>query len=305
MKTPSQETKTDVKVIKTVAELKQWRKTLRRAESGKAPNIEDTARVGLVPTMGALHDGHMTLVRQARQECDAVAVSIFVNPIQFGPTEDLSKYPRTFQQDLELCAKAGVDVIFYPSVEEMYPRGQEDLTKVVPPQPLTNRLCGLFRPGHFEGVATVVTKLLNMVEPQVAYFGEKDYQQLAVVKRIVRDLDIPVEIIGVGTVRDRDGLALSSRNVYLSKELRAQAPVLNKTLVEILEGSLSGKTKLADALAKGKDELEKLPSVSVQYLEACDAGTLETLTEARAPMVVLVAAKFGDVRLIDNVIAWK
>ncbi len=304
MKTPSQETRTGVNVLTTVAELKQWRTSLRK-EQAQSPASSTIRAVGFVPTMGALHEGHMTLIRKAKQECGKVVVSIFVNPIQFGPNEDLSKYPRTFEQDLALCAQAGVDVIYHPSVEEMYPHGQNDLTKVVPPDTIVNQLCGLFRPGHFIGVATVVSKLLNMVEPEVAYFGEKDFQQLAVVKRMAKDLDIPVEIIGVPTVRDRDGLALSSRNVYLSKELRDKAPILNRTLRDVLEGSLSGKVSLLDALAKGRRDLEALPSVVVQYLEACDAESLETITQARAPMVVLVAAKFGDVRLIDNVIAWK
>lgn len=305
MKTPSQETRTGVNVIKTVAELKQWRAAVRDAHSQSESSRKARVAVGFVPTMGALHEGHMTLIRKAKQECEQVVVSIFVNPIQFAPNEDLSKYPRTFEQDLTLCSQAGVDVIYYPSVEEMYPRGQQELTKIVPPDSIVNRLCGLFRPGHFVGVATVVGKLLNMVEPDVSYFGEKDFQQLAVVKRIVQDLDMPVKIVGVPTVRDRDGLALSSRNVYLSKELREQAPVLNKILREVLHDSLGGKIRLTDALEKGRRELEALPSVSVQYLEACDAETLEALTEARAPMVVLVAAKFGDVRLIDNVIAWQ
>lgn len=305
MKTPSQETRTGVNVITTVADLKQWRMAVRNAQASSNSARKGQATVGFVPTMGALHEGHMTLIRKARQECEKVIVSIFVNPIQFAPNEDLSKYPRTFEQDLALCSEAGVDVIYHPSVEEMYPRGQDELTKIIPPESIINRLCGLFRPGHFVGVATVVGKLLNMVEPDISYFGEKDFQQLAVVKRMVQDLDMPVKIVGVPTVRDRDGLALSSRNVYLSKELRELAPILNKILCEILEQSLSGKTRLVDALEKGRRELAALPAVTVQYLEACDADSLEALTEARAPMVVLVAAKFGDVRLIDNVIAWK
>jgi pantoate--beta-alanine ligase len=277
-----------------VAELSAWRKDLRLDKDG-------SAIVGFVPTMGALHEGHMSLIRKARLECQFVVVSIFVNPLQFGISEDLSKYPRPFAKDLEFCRQAGVDLIFHPSVAEMYGGDETASTTVVPPPSLISILCAAFRPGHFIGVATVVLKLFNMVQANVAYFGEKDYQQLAVVKRMVQDLNVPIKIVGVPTGRDIDGLALSSRNVYLNEDERAMAPALYRTLCEVGNAARND-IPLQTALAKARSHIRQLADVELQYLEACDADTLETLVETTLPMVILVAAKFGSVRLIDNII---
>ncbi len=278
-----------MQLVETVNDLKKW----RHAKSG---------RVGFVPTMGALHEGHMSLVRRARQECDSVIVSIFVNPLQFGPLEDLNKYPRPLEKDLELCRSESVDLVFHPSVEEMYTPGGSETTKVVPPTALTSKLCGTFRPGHFTGVATVVLKLFNMVEPTVAYFGEKDYQQLMVIRKMVADLNIPVEIVGVPTSRDKNGLALSSRNVYLNDEQRLLAPELHSILSKVKDETLNKGVSLKYSLARHRELIRQLPGTELQYLEACDADTLAELEEARLPMVILVAAKLGEVRLIDNLV---
>ena len=278
-----------MQVVETVSSLKTWRSA-------------HPARVGFVPTMGALHEGHMSLVRQARKECDFVVVSIFVNPLQFGPLEDLNKYPRPLEKDLELCRAENVDLVFHPSVEEMYSPGGGQTTKVVPPTTLTEGLCGAFRPGHFTGVATVVLKLFNMVEPNVAYFGEKDYQQLMVIRKMVVDLNVPVEIVGVPTSRAEDGLALSSRNVYLTEEQRFIAPELHNILCKVRDETLTKGVSLKYALARYREIIRQLPGAQLQYLEACDADTLAELDEARVPMVILVAAKLGEVRLIDNLV---
>jgi pantoate--beta-alanine ligase len=263
---------------------------------------EERPLVGFVPTMGALHEGHATLIKQARSQCRHVVVSIFVNPLQFGPNEDFAKYPRTFPADERLCRDLGVDAILHPGVEEVYPRPLAELTKVIPPAQLIERLCGLFRPGHFEGVATVVMKLFGMVEPSVAYFGEKDFQQLAVIKRMVADLNFPVSVVGVPTVRESDGLALSSRNVYLTTEQRAAAPSLYRALKFVADESLSGRQPLNGVLEQARQQIGSLDGVTLQYLEACDPETLMPLETARRPLVVLVAAKFGTVRLIDNIV---
>lgn len=278
---------TTMQVVETVKDLRAWRK----AHSGK---------VGFVPTMGALHEGHMTLVRQARQECDFVVVSIFVNPLQFGPHEDLNKYPRPLEKDLDLCRAEGVDLVFHPTVEEMY--SGPETTKVIPPASITSTLCAPIRPGHFTGVATVVLKLFNMVEPTAAYFGEKDYQQLTVIRQMVADLNVPIEVVGVPTVRESDGLALSSRNVYMNEEERQLAPKLHQVLCQVRDEALNGKVSLKYALTRGREIIRQIPNAELQYLEACDANTLEALNEVKLPMVVLVAAKLGNVRLIDNIV---
>ncbi|MBX9876917.1 MAG: pantoate--beta-alanine ligase [Candidatus Obscuribacterales bacterium] len=278
-----------MQLVETVNDLKKW----RHGKSG---------RVGFVPTMGALHEGHMSLVRRARQECESVIVSIFVNPLQFGPLEDLNKYPRPLEKDLELCRSENVDLVFHPSVEQMYTPGGGETTKVVPPTALTSKLCGTFRPGHFTGIATVVLKLFNMVEPTVAYFGEKDYQQLMVIRKMVADLNVPVKIVGVPTHRAEDGLALSSRNVYLTEEQRFLAPELYNILCKVRDETLSKGVSLKYSLARYREIIRQLPGTELQYLEACDADTLAELEEARLPMVILVAAKLGKVRLIDNLI---
>lgn len=252
------------------------------------------ARVALVPTMGALHEGHSALIQEARRRADRVAVSIFVNPLQFGPTEDLSRYPRTLSDDVALCARHGVDIVFAPGVEEIYPGGEPMVT--VDPGPLGGILEGAVRPGHFSGVLTVVAKLLNLVAPDVAVFGEKDYQQLVLVKRMAHDLCLGAEVIGVPTLRESDGLALSSRNRYLSAQQRGAALTLSRALEE---GQAAHSLGAAGVLAAARQALAGEPSVKVDYLalRSTDLTTEATTGAAR----LLVAAKVGTTRLIDNV----
>lgn len=287
---------TETTVIETVAEYRNWLKEKSQSASS------DLAGLGFVPTMGALHDGHLSLIRRAVRECQNVAVSIFVNPMQFGPNEDFDRYPRSFDKDLALCREAGVSVVFKPAVQELYANGHELSTKVIPPAALTDKLCGTIRPGHFVGVATVVLKLFSIIQPEQAYFGEKDFQQLCIIKRMVSDLNLPVKIVSVPTIRESDGLALSSRNVYLSYDERKRAPELYRTLCVVREDVLSGRRTMKEALHYAREKLRKVPEFALQYLEVCDLQTLEALEEVRSPMVILVAAKLGTVRLIDNLI---
>lgn len=289
-------------VLSTRDELASWRQRLLSNVSVGAASPGQPL-IALVPTMGALHQGHMALIRRAREECCHVVVSIFVNPLQFAPNEDFAKYPRTFESDLHLCQEAGVDVIFHPTVDVMYPGGQQGTTRVVPPQVLEQSLYGQFRPPFFSGVATVVTRLFNLVQPQVAYFGEKDFQQLVVIKKMVQDLQIPVEIIGVETVRETDGLACSSRNIFLDSQQRLDAPLLQATLQEIKRKSLARPGELRQFLEEGKKRLSELRDVDVKYLVACHPETLQELETAQLPMVLLVAAKFREVWLIDTLVA--
>ena len=255
-------------------------------------------RVGFVPTMGYLHEGHLSLVRRAREENDIVVVSIFVNPTQFGPREDFDRYPRDLERDAELLRKEGVDYLFHPTAEEMYPKGFSTFVEV---KGLTEGLCGAKRPGHFRGVATVVTKLLNIVQPDRAYFGEKDFQQLQVIKRLVEDLNIPVEVVGCPIVREEDGLALSSRNVYLSREERESALSLYRGLKlakELFEGGERDAEKI-------KREVEKLilshPRVSkIDYVEIVDSKTLKPVKEVKEGDTIALAVFVGKTRLIDN-----
>lgn len=257
--------------------------------------------VVLVPTMGALHAGHLALVARARELGRRVVASIFVNPTQFGPTEDFSRYPRDTQADLALLAEAGADAAYLPDVAAMYP---PDFSTRVEVDGLTQGLCGQFRPGHFSGVATVVTKLLNQAQPDIALFGEKDYQQLQVIRRAVRDLDLPVEIQGVATLREADGLALSSRNRYLGPEERRAAPRLHAVLAAIADGLAAG-AEAEPLVAGGRAELEAAGFTPVQYLEVRDAETLEPATRASRPVRVLAAAYLGRTRLIDNVAVFR
>ena len=247
--------------------------------------------------MGALHEGHLALVRAAQAECDRVVASIFVNPKQFAPTEDLASYPRREIADLEMLRSAGVDLVFIPALTEMYP---PDFATTVRGTGLTEGLCAAHRTGHFDGVATVVTKLLVQCLPDIAYFGEKDYQQLMTVKRLVRDLDIPVRIAGVSTVREADGLALSSRNAYLSPEDRRIAPDLARVLRSIAAALAQQPAAVARQLAWGMSELERA-GVTVEYLEVRDAETLAPVTaEVTAQSRVFAAVRLGRTRLIDN-----
>lgn len=258
---------------------------------------KDGLRVALVPTMGALHQGHLALVRRALELADRVVVSVFVNPIQFGPNEDFDAYPRTLDADRALLATVGASLAFAPSVAEMYPEG---FSTAVTVSGVSEGLCGGSRPGHFSGVATVVTKLLLQTLPDVACFGEKDYQQVQVIRRFVRDLDIPVEIVGVPTVREADGLARSSRNAYLTPEERAAAPNLHRTLQDTAAAIRAGSAVDA-ALEAGKRALLAAGFAAVDYLELRAAEGLAPLAALDRPARLLVAARLGKTRLIDNI----
>lgn len=251
--------------------------------------------IGFVPTMGNLHEGHLTLVREAKKICDVVVVSIFVNPIQFGAGEDFDSYPRTLEQDSRLLADVGCDIIFAPSVEQMY-GSQPRLTNISVGQ-ITDDLCGKSRPGHFDGVAVVVTKLFNIVQPDYAFFGQKDYQQLAVIRQLVQDLNIPLEVIGVPIVRAQDGLALSSRNGYLTEEQRATAPKIYQLLKQAEQDLHEGKA-LSAVLATISDQLTQAGFV-VDYVEARQPN-LQPIEQFTQNLVLFVAAKLGSTRLIDN-----
>lgn len=251
--------------------------------------------IGFVPTMGNLHQGHLNLVREARKLCDVVVVSIFVNPIQFGPNEDFDNYPRTLEQDQQLLADVGCDIVFAPTVEQMY--GNKPRLTNISVSGITNDLCGLQRPGHFDGVAVVVTKLFNIVQPNYAFFGQKDYQQLAVIRQFVQDLNIPLEVIGVPIARAEDGLALSSRNGYLSEQERATAPVIFQSLKTAEQQLHAGKT-LEEALAGIRQTLTDAGLV-VDYVKA-RTPELQKIDEFNQDVVILIAAKLGKTRLIDN-----
>jgi pantoate--beta-alanine ligase len=256
------------------------------------------ARVGMVPTMGALHEGHLSLIRAARAENDVVVVSIFVNPTQFGPYEDYAKYPRNPERDLGLVEQAGGELVFKPSAEEMYAPDRSTWVEV---GGLTEGLCGRSRPGHFRGVCTVVTKLFAICEPDRAYFGEKDAQQLAVIQRMVRDLNIPVEIVPCPIVREDDGLAMSSRNARLTPAARAQAPALNRAL-QAARAAVEGGERSATALDSIiRTVLAEAPMGEIDYVEIVRAGDLAPVTTIAGTCLVALAVRFGDVRLIDNV----
>lgn len=278
----------DSLVVHTVAELRERLRPWRR----------EGDRIALVPTMGNLHAGHLKLVEEAHARAQRVVVSVFVNPLQFGPHEDFRNYPRTLEADRLKLQSAQADILFAPSVEEMYPQGQETVTRVTVPD-LSAILEGEFRPGHFAGVATVVAKLFNMVRCDVALFGKKDYQQLLVIRRMVEDLWLPVEIVGINTVREADGLAMSSRNQYLTDAERREAPLLHRSL-----------TKVADALRAGRRDFEGLQAEAARELSTCmhpdyvavrDARNLNAPQADTAALVVLAAAWLGKARLIDNI----
>lgn len=259
-------------------------------------------KIGLVPTMGALHEGHLSLIQKCVETCDKTVVSIFVNPTQFGPSEDLDKYPRTLEADLKMCEEAGVDLVFAPSTTEMYGEGNilsnDFLTYVVPPFFYVDKLCAKSRSGHFDGVCTVVAKLFNIIQPDFAFFGQKDAQQLVIIKKMVSDMNMPLEIVACPIVRDENGLALSSRNKYLSAESKKEALVLNKILTNI---------KLC--YNKGVNDVRSLSETAygflnehheLEYLEFVDKDTLETKSVADGNTMVLIAVKIDNVRLIDN-----
>ncbi len=256
--------------------------------------------IGFVPTMGALHAGHGSLIERAVRESDCVVVSVFVNPIQFNSSSDFARYPRPLENDLRFCEQAGAHVVFAPEVADMYPQPQKTFVEV---EGVTEKLCGEFRPGHFRGVATVVAKLLNIVRPDRAYFGEKDAQQLAVIRRMVRDLNMPVEIVEVPTVREPDGLALSSRNVHLSPAERGAAPVLYRSLRAAAAMIAAGAHDPEAVKARARELLAAEPLVRLEYLEIVDPGEMQPVARIQAPVRIAIAAWLGSTRLIDNILA--
>jgi pantoate--beta-alanine ligase len=255
--------------------------------------------LGLVPTMGALHEGHLSLVRAAKARCDAVAVSIFVNPTQFGPTEDLSKYPRQFDVDCQLLEKEGVEILFAPSVEEIYPDGQVTWVLV---EGLSEKFDGRSRPGHFRGVTTIVAKLFHILKPDAAFFGQKDAAQLAVIRRMVQDLNFPVEIVACPIVREPDGLAMSSRNAYLNREERGRALVLQRSLQQVQQEFQNGERIAANLIFAAKEVFAREPQVVLDYFEIVDPDTLDPVERISQKTLVAVAARVGSTRLIDNVV---
>ncbi|MCY1282938.1 Pantothenate synthetase [compost metagenome] len=273
-------------------------KTVRELRAAIARARGEGKRIALVPTMGNLHAGHAALVAKAGQRADFVVASIFVNPLQFGPSEDLDKYPRTLAADQEKLLEAGCHLLFAPGVEEMYPDGNDGQTIISVPG-VSEGMCGASRPGHFDGVATVVCKLLNMVQPDMALFGEKDFQQLAVIRKLVRDLNIPVQIFGEPTVRAEDGLALSSRNGYLNEDQRAVAPVIQRTLKQLGSRLQAGERDFAQLIADGRQQIEAA-GLRVDYLEIREAVGLKPARAEDRQLVILAAAFLGSTRLIDN-----
>ena len=269
--------------------------TIQGLSASLSPARSARKIIGFVPTMGNLHEGHLNLVREARKLCDVVVVSIFVNPIQFGPNEDFENYPRTLEQDSRLLADVGCDIVFAPSVEQMY--GNKPRFTNISVSDITNDLCGLQRPGHFDGVAVVVTKLFNIVQPNFAFFGQKDYQQLAVIRQFVRDLNIPLEVIGVPITRAEDGLALSSRNGYLTEEQRKIAPSIFQSL-KAAEQELHNGVSLVEVLENIKHMLTQAGFI-VDYVEA-RTPELQKIEAFDQDVVLFVAAKLGTTRLIDN-----
>lgn len=255
-------------------------------------------KIGFVPTMGALHSGHESLIKKARESCDKVVVSIFVNPVQFGVNEDFDKYPRTLDADVEICEKNGVDVIFAPSAVEMYP--EKNFTEIIPPDDYRNKLCGKSRVGHFNGVALVVVKLFNITQADVAFFGQKDAQQLIIIKKFVRDLNIPTEIVACPIIRDADGLALSSRNAYLGAEQRKKALCLNKILKKVVEMYKNGEKSVEKVKKEALKFLED--GALLEYFEFVSCLDLELKKNLDDETLVAIAAKIGNIRLIDNVV---
>jgi len=278
-----------MKLVRTIEEMHDF------SDSARARG----RRVGLVPTMGALHEGHLSLIRAAREKCHVVAVSIFVNPTQFGPAEDFAKYPRNLESDCALLEKERVDIVFAPSVEEMYEAGAITWVSV---EGMSDRLCGRSRPGHFRGVTTVVAKLFNIVEPESAFFGQKDAAQVAIIRRMVRDLNIPVSIEACPIVREPDGLALSSRNAYLKPEERKSALALYRSLQRTRELFEKGERDSAKLIAAGKREFANEPGARLDYFEVVDPDSLAALTSISDRALIAVAGFVGNTRLIDNVL---
>jgi pantoate--beta-alanine ligase len=257
------------------------------------------SKIGLVPTMGALHIGHISLIEAAVKECDFVVVSIFVNPTQFGPGEDFGKYPRPLEADLEICREAGVDVVFAPEPQQIYPAENVTWVNV---EKLTKSLCGRSRPGHFRGVATVCAKLFNIVAPDAAYFGQKDAQQAIVIKRMVADLNMPLEIVVCPTVREANGLAVSSRNQYLTEQQKKDAANIYKSLQTCRRMIDAGTTETHQIIAEMEKILQQVPSIKIEYVSIVDAETLESIEKIAGKVLAAVAVKIGPARLIDNIL---
>ncbi len=277
-----------MEVIETIEAVREKVKAARK--KGK--------KIGLVPTMGAFHRGHISLIERAVKDCDFVVVSIFINPTQFGHGEDFEKYPRDFDADIEACRKAGVDLVFAPSTEQMY--AAENLTWVNV-EKLTDTLCGQFRPGHFRGVTTVCAKLFNIVQPDIAFFGRKDAQQAIVIKRMVADLNMPLKFVICPTIRDTDGLALSSRNQYLTEQQRKDATLIYKSLQECEKMLKAGVTSTKEVITQMRSILYQAPSINIEYVGIVDAETLQSLDHITGRVLAAVAVRIGPARLIDNI----
>jgi len=278
-----------VKVIPTVEQMQE------RAESLRS----DGRRIACVPTMGFLHDGHLSLMRIAKRRADVLVVSVFVNPAQFGPGEDFETYPRNLERDLELCAKENVDIVFTPKTAALYPDGYQSYVKL---EHLPHHLCGLSRPVFFTGIATVVSKLFNIIRPHIAVFGEKDYQQLLIIRRMVKDLNFNTEIIGGPIVREKDGLAMSSRNAYLTPDQRPAALTLYRSLVQARKRVETGERDAARILKEARDLISAQPETDIDYLSICDPETLIDVERIDRPVLMALAVKVGKTRLIDNTI---
>jgi pantoate--beta-alanine ligase len=276
-----------MEIIKSVKEMQRWSDQCRK--QGQT--------IVLVPTMGYLHEGHLSLMREGKRLGDKVVVSIFVNPAQFGPGEDLNTYPRDLKRDFHSAESAGVDIIFTPNEWDVYPKGFDTY---IDQEKLTLHLCGLSRPGHFKGVMTVVTKLFHMVAPQIAIFGEKDYQQLAIIRRMAKDLNFDIEIKSGPTVREPDGLAMSSRNVKLSSEQRKSALALYQSLQQAQKQLLDGETRSEQLIAEATSLILSHPGTAIDYIHICDPDSLEDITKIDRPVLMVLAVKVGAVRLIDN-----
>nr|WP_320050934.1 pantoate--beta-alanine ligase [uncultured Desulfuromonas sp.] len=254
-------------------------------------------RISFVPTMGFLHKGHLSLLEEGRGRGDLLVLSIFVNPIQFGPNEDFDSYPRALQRDAEMAARTGVDILFAPEADAMYPAGSATSVQVTG---LTEGLCGASRPGHFDGVTTVVNKLFNLVQPHVALFGMKDFQQLAVIRKMVTDLNMPITIVGMPIVREADGLAMSSRNTYLSDNLRKQGLSLISAIKSVCGAAVAGQRDAATLVAQARDIISAQPDARIDYIHICHDETLQDVEKVDEHAVILLAVRFGTTRLIDN-----
>lgn len=276
-----------IRIVESIREMQSYCEALRRA--GK--------KISFVPTMGYFHEGHLSLMKEACKQADCVVVSIYVNPTQFGPKEDFSKYPRDFERDREMAQSVGVDVIFFPSNQEMYPETYQTYVDV---EQVTKNLCGMSRPGHFRGVTTICCKLFNIVKPHTAIFGKKDFQQLAAIKRMVKDLNMDLEIIGMPTFREPDGLAMSSRNVYLSKEERSSALALVGALKLAQKLYAEGERKADVMIQQAESLIKSAPFTEIDYIKICNTSTLEDVNEIKQEAVMALAVKVGKTRLIDN-----